>query len=81
MGLSEILSSMPWHAPLPKIDPTEMRTNLTNVVVAYVPVRAVPDVKPCPVFLDNHARHHVLEGLAQLVEFLHASIAYCVNPM
>lgn len=61
--------------------PIEMHINLTNVVVAYVPVRAVPDVKPCPVLLHNHARHNVLEGLAQVVEFLHASIAYCVYPM
>lgn len=56
-------------------------THLANIVVADVPVRAVSDVKSRPVLLHYHTRHHILEGFTEVMEFLHAPVAYCVYPV
>lgn len=54
---------------------------LTDIVVADVPVGAVPDVEARPILLDDDARYHVLERLAQVVQLLHASVADRVDPV
>lgn len=54
---------------------------LAYVVIADIPVSAVSNVKSSPVLLYNYARHHVLEGLAEVVKLLHTSVTYRVNPV
>lgn len=54
---------------------------LADVVVAHVPVCAMPYVETSAVLLYDHARYHVFEGLAEIVEFLHASVANSIYPL
>ena len=54
---------------------------LADIVVADVPVGAVPDVKARPVLLHDDARDNILERLAQVVQFLHASVTNRVHPV
>lgn len=54
---------------------------LAYVVIADIPVSAVPNMKSSPVLLYNDARYHVLEGLAEVVKLLHTSVTYRVNPV